>query len=211
MRRWMLVAAVGAAALAGLAAGQAASGGGGASAFDPRAGRPDPEGFDPVHRTIFHAVLEGLYEDGVSTDLVKVMLEQDGKTGMPLHLVYTCPICDPALDALRVYERRETFHYKGRRGDTFGAGMPKEIAADFQSGDRKRQFAAMQKSIDRWIGARLDLMRLTDAERAAWKDELAKRRKQGMENMKKLQASGAYADVEKCPVCEGANNAADGK
>ena len=210
MRRSILAAATAAVLLGALAAGPAALGEG-APAYDPAAGPPDEEGFDPVHRTIFHAVLEGLYEDGVSTALVKVMLEKDGKTGMPLHLVYTCPICDPALDALRVYENRTNFHYKGRRGDTFGKGMAADVAADFSSGDRKRQFAAMQKTIDRWISARLDLMRLTGEERAAWKQALAVRRKKGMENMKKLQTSGAYADAESCPVCEGAVDAAKGE
>ena len=207
MRRWILAAAVAAAGLCGVLAMRAAEGGAG-PAFDPNAGPPDEEGFDPVHRTIFHAVLEGLYEDGVSTNLVKAMLEEDPKSRMPLHLVYTCPICDPALDALRVYEHRTNFHYKGRRGDTLGAGPPKEIVADFASGDRKRQFTAMQKLIDRWISARLDLMRLTADERAQWTAAMEKRRKQGMENLKKLQPSGAYAGVESCPVCDGAVDAA---
>lgn len=208
MQRWIAGAAAAALVVAGFAWMETARGGD-AVAFDPEAGPPDEEGFDPVHRTIFYAVLEGLYEDGVSTELVKVMLEEDPKTRMPLHLVYTCPICDPVLDALRVYENRPTFHYKGRRGDTFGAGMPADFAADFKSGDRKRQFAAMQKLIDRWIDARFALMRLTDEERGQWRPALEKRRKQGMENMKKLQSSGAYADAEKCPVCEGAVDAAN--
>jgi hypothetical protein len=207
MRRWIAGAAAAAMALAAFAWIETASGGG-TAAYDPDAGPPDEEGFDPVHRTIFHATLEGLYEDGVSTEAVKVMLEEDGKTRLPLHLVYTCPICDPVLDALRVYASRASFHYKGRRGDTFGAGLPPDIAADFSSGDRKRQFAAMQMTIDRWISARLSLMRLTDDERARWQLALAQRRKQGMENMKKLQPSGAYAGAEKCPVCEGAVDAA---
>jgi hypothetical protein len=207
MRRTILAAAVLAAGLAGVLAGRSALSGGG-PAYDPAAGPPDAEGYDPVHRTIFHAVLEGLYEDGVPTGLVKVMLETDPKTSMPLHLVYSCPICDPVLDALRVYEHRTSFHYKGRRGDTFGTGLPTDLAADFRSGDRKRQSGAMQRTIDRWISARLDLMRLTDPERAAWREALAERRKQGMANMKKLQPSGAYADAESCPVCDGAVDAA---
>jgi hypothetical protein len=210
MRRWIVVTAAAAMAVAGFAWIETASGDG-AAAFDPAAGPPDEEGFDPVHRTIFYAVLDGLYEDGVSTEMVKLMLEQDGKTGMPLNLVYTCPICDPVLDALHVYEHRTSFHYKGRRGDTFGAGMPKEIAAGFISRDRKRQFAAMQNLIGRWISARLGLMRLTDAERAQWTLALEQRRKQGMENMKKLQPSGAYAEQEACPVCDGATDASKGR
>jgi hypothetical protein len=210
MQRWIVATAAAALVAAGFVWIGTARGDGGA-AFDPAAGAPDEEGFDPVHRTIFHAVLDGLYEDGVSTELVKLMLEEDPKTRMPLHLVYTCPICDPALDALRVYEHRTSFHYKGRRGDTFGIGMPKDLAADFRSGDRKRQFAAMQKLIDRWVGARLDLMRLMDEERAQWRLALEQRRKQGMENMKKLQQSGAYADQEACPVCDGATDASKGR
>jgi hypothetical protein len=210
MKRWIVVTAAAALAAAGIAWTQSAQGGGGV-AFDPNAGPSDEEGFDPVHRTIFHAVLEGLYEDGVSTELVKLMLEEDPKTRMPIHLVYTCPICDPVLDALRVYEHRGSFHYKGRRGDTFGVGMPEELAAEFRSGDRKRQSAAMQKLVDRWIRARFALMRLTDDELARWEPALEQRRKQGMANMKKMQPSGAYAGQDTCPVCDGATDASKGR
>lgn len=213
MRRWTLVTlAATAIALAGgvsIVVGRAALGGD--TRFDPAAAQSDPEGYDAVHRTIFHAVLEGLYEDGVSTDLVKLMLEEDPKTRMPLHLVYSCPICDPALDALRVYEHRNPFHCKGTRSDTFGAGMPADLDAAFRSGDRKRQFEAMQKTVDRWITQRLDLMRLDDAERAKWSSAMADRRKKGMERMKSLQSSGAYAGQLECPCCNGANDATKGK
>ena len=176
--------------------------------YDPDAGKPDPEGFDPVHRTIFHAVLEGLYEDGVPTALVDVMLEKDPESGLPMHLVYSCPICDPALDALAVYRARVSWHYKKPRNDTFGTGLPADAAADFRSGDRKRQFAAMQTCVERWIGNRLALMRLTEAERDRWQEALVVRRKKGVANMKELQrSSGAYADQGACPVCDGANGA----
>jgi hypothetical protein len=179
--------------------------------YDPDAGKPDPEGHDPVHRTIFHAVLEGLYEDGVPTSLVEVMLEKDPKSRLPLHLVYSCPICDPALDALAVYRARASWHYKGLRNDTFGAGLPADLAEDFRSGDRKRRFTAMQKCVERWIARRLALMRLTEAERDRWQEALVVRRKKGMEAMKSLQASGAYAGQEACPACDGANDAAKPK
>src|SRR5262245_66503155 len=109
MRRWIAGTAAAALVVAGFAWVEAARGGAAVSS-DPAAGPPDEEGFDPVHRTIFYAVLEGLYEDGVSNGLVKLMLEKDPKTGNFLHLVYSCPICDPVLDALHVYESRANFH-----------------------------------------------------------------------------------------------------
>ena len=209
MKRNLLLAGAALVALGLATLGTAALGGGEPAPplFDPDAPNPDRDMRDPVHRTIFYAVLEGLYEDGVPTSLVDVMLEKDERSRMTLHLIYSCPICDPARDALDVYRSRASWHYKGDRNDTFGAGLPAALAEDFRSGDRKRQFDAMQACIQRWIGKRLALMRLSEAERDRWQEALVIRRKKGMETLKGFQASGAYAGVSACPVCDGANDA----
>jgi hypothetical protein len=204
----MLAAALACAVAGGFAAGRGALGGEGA--FDP-ASPADPDGFDACHRLIFHAVLEGLYEDGVSTELADIMLEVDPKTRLSMHLVDTCPICDPTRDAIDVYRHRTSWHYKGRRNDTFGKGLPDDLVTGLRSRDPKRVFETMQKLLDRWISRRLDLMRLTPEERAAWTAAMEDRRKKGMEMMKSLQRSGAYPDQTECPVCNGATDATKGK
>ena len=42
-------------------------------------------------RLIFHAVLRGLYEDGVRDDVIARLTRTDAATGMPYSFVYACP------------------------------------------------------------------------------------------------------------------------
>src|SRR5436190_20481243 len=55
---------------------------------------------------VFFAVLEGLYRDGVSNDVVDLIIPSDKNCSSQFdleHLVYACPICHPAFEALRLY------------------------------------------------------------------------------------------------------------
>jgi hypothetical protein len=44
---------------------------------------------DDPYELVFFAVLEGLYHDGVSTEIVDALLEQDEASGYPRHFVWT--------------------------------------------------------------------------------------------------------------------------
>jgi hypothetical protein len=77
-------------------------------------------------RSIFLAVLEGLYTDGVSNEVVDAILTRDSTSDRPQPFVYACPICMPAHDALQTYRARPASYGRNIRVDTFHPGLPAE-------------------------------------------------------------------------------------
>src|SRR5256885_249044 len=66
---------------------------------------------DPVCKMVFFAVLEGLYEDGVSSEAADSVVgkSKDGKTEIKQTFVFECPLCHPVYEAFRVYQQRPAF------------------------------------------------------------------------------------------------------
>jgi hypothetical protein len=52
---------------------------------------------------VFHAVLEGLYTDGVSNEVVDKILKPD----LLANFVHQCPLCHPAYQAFLLYRDRQ--------------------------------------------------------------------------------------------------------
>ncbi|MGH7162633.1 MAG: hypothetical protein ACREID_04045 [Planctomycetota bacterium] len=175
---------------------------------------PPPMDAEPLRRLVFFAVLEGLYEDGVSTGDVDRVLrrEPEGsrKAGEYTHFVYACPICHAALDAFRVYRGRARFYATKGNPDTFGAGLPSEVSARLGAESFKERLDALNRLVDRWVGLRLDAMRLTGGEREEWQERIVKGRKEGMgllQSFARDGTAGEFAEVKTCAVCDGANAA----
>ena len=172
---------------------------------------PRPAQFDLEHRTIFFAVLEGLYEDGVTNeDLARILLPEKGKK-WPMHFVYGCPLCMPALDAFRTYAKRPELHYKLVENDTFGRGLGKEVSRALASEEFKVRYGAIQKLIERWVKRRLELQRLSDEERRHWARALRERKEKGeaMLNAEiRTGMAGPRAQMKGCSICSGADAAA---
>jgi len=153
---------------------------------------------------VFFAVLEGLYRDGVSNTDLDVIIPpgKDGKpTFEPENFVYACPLCHPAFEAFRLYYQRDMlFGFKGRI-DTFGPGLDPVVRGQLHSPDASIRRQAVEGLISRWVAERLELMRLTDAERKSITDEMELARKQGMGALKK-DAAGNQSRTN-CPICDG--------
>lgn len=169
---------------------------------------------DPVHQLVFFAVLEGCYRDGVSNEAVDLILPKNPDTGgvmMEYNFVYSCPLCMPVIEALRTYRVRTRFFDKRAR-DTFGKGLSAEVMAKLAESDRKKRMPVLQALINSWVQARLDALRVTVAERAAWGVEIDDRRKRGAQALEALRTGEhgesyitLYADWPKtCAVCDGA-------
>jgi hypothetical protein len=166
-------------------------------------------GADRTHRLVFFAVLEGLYEDGVANADVDRILREDPATGHAMHFVYGCPLCTPALDAFRVYRVRPKLSGK-EETDTFGAGLAPELSKRLAGEEMKERLDAVHTLIARWVERRLDGMRLTDAERAEIRSRMAEGRKRGMSKLQETDragAAGAFTGINRCAVCDAANDA----
>jgi hypothetical protein len=168
-------------------------------------------GFDAHHQLIFSAVLEGLYADGVSTQVAERLLATDGKTTL---FIPGCQICMPARQAFRLYAGRPAFlGYKAQPApDTFGDGLSEELRARALSDDVAERFDALGELVERWIARRLNSMRLTEAERAEWQLGFDRRRKKGMALLAAYQRGdpGAFAGFESCTVCDAAQGGCAG-
>src|SRR2546427_11886559 len=119
---------------------------------------------------VFFAVLEGLYRDGVSNEVVDSIIPP-GKNGKDRfdseHFVYACPICHPAFEAFRLYRQRGDFYGLKSPVDTFGPGLDHAVSVRLQRHDPEERRKAIEELIDHWVKQRLDLMRLAEAERQA--------------------------------------------
>ncbi len=150
---------------------------------------------------VFFSVLEGLYRDGVSNDVVDLIIPPGAK-GQPKfdkeHFVYACPLCHPAFEAFRLYRQREPFFGLKAPVDTFGPGLDPALTAGLRSPDAGQRRHAIQGLISRWVSQRLDMMRLSATEREAITRDMEEGRRQGMDSLK--QASQTRTN---CPICDG--------
>lgn len=161
------------------------------------------DGID-MGRQIFYAALEGLYADGVDNGTVdRVLAAEDGEWR---HFVYGCPTCVYVLEAFRHYRARPDFVSFKHGGNTWGEGLADAERRAFASEDLQVRLQALHDLVASWLDRRMDLLRLTDAERQRWESELQERSKKGMEMLYTFQEAGrmkAWGDA-KCPSCEGA-------
>ena len=230
--RRLLALAAPAAAGAALALLLAARGAPAALAPAPPAAAAEGAWFESAWgQLVFFAVLEGLYTDGVQPEVVRAVLH--GPPGSELAppapgeppdpeawwrhelattlFVPACPLCTPALVAFETYAARGPLHLKGyhtdgRPLDTFGPGLPDDVAARLASPDRAERLAALQALVSRWIARRLDFARATDAEREELRLWMEDGRKRGMNQLGGLRRSldaAAAASWPRCATCDG--------
>tara|TARA_R110002072_G_scaffold302990_1_gene490806 strand:+ start:34605 stop:35207 length:603 start_codon:yes stop_codon:yes gene_type:complete len=160
---------------------------------------------------IFHAVLEGLYDDGVDNETLDLILMKD-EVGDFRHFVRGCPICTYVLEAMRHYRARPEFVSFKTGGNTWGPGLTKQDRERFASPQMKVRLDGIQILVQRWLDKRMDRLRLNKRERAAWALEMKKRAKKGMEMLAVLRQAGAseqWQDFD-CPSCVGAIDGAGG-
>jgi len=155
---------------------------------------------------LFFAVLEGLYRDGVTNDVVEgLLVPNDG--GGPALFVPGCPICTPALNAFLVYRVRPAFIGKKFECDTFGPGLPEEVAAACTGPDLDARFKVLNGLIEGWVAQHIKNRRLTAEEAAEWRQVMEEWRKKGMAGLTQQQVAGKDFSMKSCAVCDAANGA----
>jgi hypothetical protein len=156
---------------------------------------------------IFFAVLEGLYRDGVTNSDVDLIIPPDegGKPRFDKEIfVYACPLCHPAFEALRLYRQREYFYGFKARINTLGPGLDEAVRTRLRSQNTDERRQAIEGLISRWVSQRLEIMRLTKAEREDITREIEKGRKQGMGGLENAVRSGQVSQSRtNCAICDG--------
>lgn len=193
-----------------------------ALAFPARADEPSPKATpsdwrdDPVCQTVFFAVLEGLYADGVSDSVVDAIVPRNPKEGanpVKTSFVVQCPLCQPVYEAFALYQKRPAFAGSAQRS-TFGKGIDPDLEKQLASTDPKTRLSALKVLVQRWVGRRLSLTKLTDAEKAEWAAKLNARSGEGRGLLSKLlrtdPAYQGWSIYWGCAACNGTTAASRG-
>ncbi len=162
---------------------------------------------------VFHAVLEGLYRDGVSNRDVDAILHREADRGYT-HFIYACPICTPAVNALLTYRSRPGHFYGLKRWSTgtFGPGLDGELSNQLQNGTVEERLEVIKELTRRWIADGLEAMNLDAAGRERWRQAMEQAREEGARMLEHYRENGlvqtqapAYETVEECSICLGAS------
>ena len=179
--------------------------------YSPSFAQEFDEGF---HRFAFYATLEGLYEMNLSNATVDMVLEIEPQTGFPTNFVYSCPVCHPVYDAFNLYRQRpkRLGNKRGLRQFTIEEGVwEKRLAVK----DPEKRTKVLGQLVKELFAKKLDSMNLTLAERGNWNSRIIRAHNAGGEALKRLKAIKGQGQLipswmNKCQVCEGAEEAAEG-
>lgn len=147
---------------------------------------------DPVCQMVFFAVLEGLYTDGVSDDVVAAVLRgENGKISEVF--VDKCPLCYPVYEAFVLYQKRQTF-VGATKQNTFGKGVSADLANRLKSTDIIRtQVPALTELLRPWVERKLTTTHLTDEQKKDLSTRLLKRRDEG---------NNLVLTYKRCAICD---------
>jgi hypothetical protein len=163
---------------------------------------------DRVCRMVFFAVLEGLYEDGVSSEAADNVVgkTKDAPAQIKHTFVFQCPLCHPVYEAFRLYQQRPRFRDKG---NTFGKGLDPKLERDLRSERLRTRQTALQAVVHRWVERRLAGMRLSAKEKNDWARRLEERSQQGNALLSGLKTTDpwyrgwGYGFCAACKGCTG--------
>ena len=173
---------------------------------------------DPVCQMVFFAVLEGLYRDGVSDEVVECIvpktpnLEQDP---FRKNFVPECPICHPVYEAFALYQKRPNFKDDNKRNAFGKAELSPEIVKAFQSKDlQTRVKQGVRPLVGKYVAAHLNKMNLSAEEKQEWSKKLLERVEQGTSLYTKFRATEegkllGWSFYGGCGACTGTKEACD--
>ncbi len=168
---------------------------------------------DPVCRTVFFAVLEGLYTDGVQDEVVDLVIgaKPGAEAGdVQRCFVFQCELCHAVFEAFTLYRGRQTFQDSMGK-TTFGPGVDAGIVKDLASDDARTRVYAMGGLIRPWIQRKIDSMRLSKEELMALHDRIAEYADEGRKLLSRHKAEPNSVYVEwdfygTCQACEAADD-----
>lgn len=167
---------------------------------------------DPACRLVFFAVLQGLYEDGVSDEVVNSIVPPDkkGREKMRHSFVLDCPLCQPAYEAFCAYQSRPRF-LEEDKASLLGKGLDAKTVEGLMSKTVETRLKTLREPIKRWVETRLVSMKLDTEERKKWWDEVSARARQGTATLRGLiKTDPWYKDwlgYWGCAACHGSRDA----
>ena len=167
---------------------------------------------DPACRLVFFAVLQGLYEDGVSDEVVNSIVPPDkkGREKMRHSFVLDCPLCQPTYEAFCAYQSRPRF-LEEDKASSLGKGLDAKTVEGLMSKTVSTRLITLRRPIKRWVETRLVSMKLDTGERKKWWDEVSARANQGTATLRGLTVKDPWykewSGYWGCAACLGSQDA----
>ena len=104
---------------------------------------------------VFFTVLEGLYRDGISDEIVDLVIGRVESNDLERAFIFRCKLCHATYEAFAAYQRRPEF--SGTEGvNTIGNRViPKEVVEILRTGNRIQFDNAFATVVQPWIKEKL--------------------------------------------------------
>lgn len=173
---------------------------------------------DPICQMVFFAVLEGLYSQGVSDEVVESIVgpkcDPDDSEKMRERLkrsfVVDCPLCQPTFEAFIAYQSRPHFS-DGSGASNFGKGVDESLKQQLLSDDLHNRLHALKDFVQASISKKLAHVDMSEEQFADWGQRVMARAGEGKSQLfelikddKHYQDWGVYWG---CAACNGSRDA----
>lgn len=109
---------------------------------------------DEECKLIFFTVLEGLYRDGVSDEIVDLVLGKVQKNDLKKNFVFQCKLCHATYEAFALYQKRPKFH--GTSISAFGnKKFSSDIVKKLRSNNPRVFGDGLSEIVQPWVKAKL--------------------------------------------------------
>lgn len=173
---------------------------------------------DPICQMVFFAVLEGLYSQGVSDEVVESIVgakcdpedTEKMQERVKRSFVVDCPLCQPTFEAFVVYQSRPRFS-DGSGASTFGEGFEAAMKERLLSQNLQTRLKALKDFVQASISKKLATTDMSEGDFADWSQRVMKRSGEGKDQLMKLVGTDEnYRDwgiYWGCAACNGSRDA----
>jgi hypothetical protein len=162
---------------------------------------------DADSRLAFFATLEGLYRDGISTEVANLIagMNTDLDSKVKRNFVFQCKLCHAVYEAFVLYSRRQQF--LGSKANTFNDGkiVDAKLLESLRSEDPYIRVNAMGKLVQPWMKRKLLSLNMEKKEKLALMNRLMKLVKEGSRKFSKIRSDPIYAGWSGYWSCQACN------
>jgi len=104
---------------------------------------------------VFFTVTKGLYRDGISDEVVDLVIGRVEANRLERSFVFRCKLCHGCYEAFALYQRRPDFHGADGRNTIGNREIPESVIEGLRSSDPGVFNPAFAAIIQAWIKAEL--------------------------------------------------------
>ncbi len=110
---------------------------------------------DKECQAVFFTVIEGLYRDGISQEVVDLVIGHAEANKVDRAFVFRCPLCHACFEAFALYQRRPTFNGTAGRNTIGNRVISEEVMAGLRARNPRVFGVAFATIVQPWIKADL--------------------------------------------------------